>query len=628
MKKLFKKRISLFLILFTILMFNPITLNVEAASPITKEDGPSLRSMPFVDPIDIDVDKSGKKIIVTCDPLICDSFQVWLNYDNNSFLLKEYDDESSVVDVSYFNDKVVYTWNIRDMNINDSINNIFRNTKSGEIFSIYVKCKDFALNNNFSKTFFYVNNRIREFNLFTSNDVPELCSQSIYDFIFNSDYKALDYLALQSKLKFDDQLLQFSDFPAVARVNDEFFMLLYSNKNAKKYSIEVIGDEYSSTPTILCTRRNVRYVKWMPNKTGNFKIVVKDENSNIVMTKKLYVNSANDQYAEISNLNADIEDKSVTATLSNSFPSDTNEVQMKFTVSDPGIWSRTVKNYGQYGNNSLRQGEDYLIKNKENGQSKKNKLYFHDSTYKVTSYIKYPQSLEYDDAKAITVNFQNNNKANHIYLELVHDENSNTFTAIAYDDPKHEIKHMETSELEYAFIVRDYNGFKLAQTYGHNNTFQWKSPEKVKSGNYTIYAKVRFKNDKYNGNIHNYDPLSLPNSYEAQDSVEIKNEKLGNISITSVNIDCVEAGNTVLEDHKIHTIDIATNRDDICSNNRLQYRVYSVHDGVMRLLQGYTPNNLISFYPQSKGEYKLIVLVKDLKSGAYEDKKEIVVNVQ
>jgi hypothetical protein len=74
-------------------------------------------------------------------------------------------------------------------------------------------------------------------------------------------------------------------------------------------------------------------------------------------------------------------------------------------------------------------------------------------------------------------------------------------------------------------------------------------------------------------------------------------------------------------DHNLYTIEV----HPINEKNSNLYKVYSVHNGVLRLLQGYSPNNLIPFYPQSEGEYKLIVLVKDVSSGAYESKKEITV---
>lgn len=624
MKKTFKKRISLLLILLTILLFNSTALNVEASAPEKLKTSasdtyevPKIENLQYsifdIDYIDIKIAHSKIKVINKC-PL--KKFQVWLNYKSEWFLLKNYDDDENT-ETNCFRE--IYTWNLKEVHNDTFIKNKFSNIDDNETFSIFVRCKGWYANQSFSKTFFRINNTIREFNLFTSNDVPKLYSESIFAGCCNN-WNIYDYLTVKKHFNLDDQILKYSDFPVVATVGKQFYMFLFSN-SCNKYSIKIIGDDYNQIPQpVFCFTGN-RYVKWVPNKTGNFKIIVEKELddgiSDIVMEKKIYVNSADDNYAQITNFNKE----SLNVKLSGPFPLDIKKankgVQMKFTIRDPFIWSKTPKDYcGSYN-----PGDFNLLGNI-------NDLQFNSGNYNVTSYIKYPKSIEYDDAKQVI----HSTTSASITLDLKQTlkDNKYTFTAWANNNPEPD------PNLEYCFILRDCDGYKLLKNYTDLpqngllcNQWIWSKPPNT--GTYTIYSKVRLKDDAINEHTGKYD-LIMPNSYEEQDSIdiEVKDDRDQEISIESVKIDYLhtETDTITIADHKMHTIRIGTNKDNYCSNSRLQYKVYAVHDGVMRLIQGYTPNNLIPFYPQSKGEYNLIVLVKDSKSGAYEDKKEIVVNVQ
>lgn len=628
MKKCYKKRISILLILFTILLFNTVNPNTKTAAQentkasVSKTNEVSTNNYDengdFFDEIDIGTNSTKKNIIVSSPRP--EKFQVWLNYNNSPVIIKPYDSTTSY---SKIKDRFEWTTDIK--NINDNL----IAPKDFKTFSIYVKYKDST--HSFSKTFFCLDDEIRDFNLFTSTDIPSLSSQSILE----EDW-VHDYLEVQNKYNFTDEILKKSHFPALAKVNEPFYMLVFLN-DLEEYSIEIKGDNYSLKLDDLKT--NIKgYVQWIPDRTGNFKIVVtkKLKNYSIVLEKKLYVNSSDGKYAQISNIVTDYNDKSITSKLSgvDTFPDDNNNksVKMKFTVGDPSVWSRTIKNYGtthgENGSDFIKQKTNYKINDKNSSTSSESTLHLHKGNYKVTSYIKYPNSLEYDDAKAMTVNFQNCDNSNPIYLDLKYNKNNYTFTATAYNDPDHSVEYNPKSNLEYAFILHDCNGYKLVRNYESSNTWTWQLPKPLASGNYTVYAKVRFKEDEYNGNIHDYDPLSLPNSYEAITSIPIKNSSNPN----NININYVLLNNELafynnnscnlsIDDHTLYTIDVQPTNEE----NTNLYKVYSVHEGVMRLLQGYSPNNLIPFYPQSEGDYKLIVLIKDVSSGAYEAKKEITV---
>lgn len=630
MNKHYKKRISLLLILLTILLFNTANLNMKVAAHENTEESISKTNEVFTenynvnrnfsDEINIETNSSKTEIIVSSPRP--EKFQVWLNYNTSPIIIKPYDAKTN-----YNRSENYFQWTTNIKNINDNL----ISPKNFKTFSIYVKYK--YSTKSFSKTFFCIDNEIRDFNLFTSNDIPDLSSQSIIE----EDW-VHDYLQVQKKYKFTDEILKKSHFPAVAQVGKTFYMLVFLNSD-EECSIEIKGDNnYSYKLNDL--KSNVKgYVQWIPDKTGNFKIIVtkKLKNYNIILEKKLYVNSSDGKYAQITNLDTNQSSKSVTATLSENFPKDNDKVQMRFTVSDPGVWTRTIKDYGQnyYGKKesvSISEGEKYFTRDKTYQESNNDQLYFHNGNYKVTSYIKYPNSIEYDDAKATIVNFQNCTKFKPMYLDLKYKKNKNeySFTATAYEDSTHKIKYNSNSDLEYAFILRDCNGDKLVRNYESDNTWTWKLSEPLALGNYSVYVKARFKadnpNNNYNNNIHDENPLELPNSYEAIASIPIKNSR----NPKNININYVLLNNQLafyndrscnlsINDHTLYTIDVQPTNE----KNTNLYKVYSVHQGVMRLLQGYSPNNLIPFYPQSEGNYKLIVLVKDVSSGAQETKKEI-----
>jgi len=89
---------------------------------------------------------------------------------------------------------------------------------------------------------------------------------------------------------------------------------------------------------------------------------------------------------------------------------------------------------------------------------------------------------------------------------------------------------------------------------------------------------------------------------------------------------------TPIKAHTLNIINIEAEKkqgnEAKSGKDNLMYKVYAENKGYMYSLGNYTFSNIIPFYPKSTGQYRLIVMVKDVQSGAEEDRCEILIDVE
>jgi hypothetical protein len=416
-----------------------------------------------------------------------------------------------------------------------------------------------------------------------------------------------------------------TEYPAVLRQYIPFS--IYCNKKGD-YTIKIVGDNNYEVELYRCFR-NI----WIGRmcRSGIFNIVVMNDGK-VLKKRKVYVNSWNNEYLQLEDLKIDDgENTHVRAKLETDRPCGFDEEEdeiMKFVIGEPGVWSRTIKNYGE----QIREENGYYEIDEDSENFK-----FNNGTYSVGAFVKGRHSIEYEDVK-----FMNYRKSGleglKLKLEVTKTDSSKikdgkypvgskfTFKLIVEgisdeDKEKLEISFFRDNEQRQDVKVKGYRDFKEDS---EANILQW-SP--AKSGKYVITARVRQKGG------HN-----LPNSYEAHAAypVEIYSDDVGNIEIKNVYIgNCwklcgEEISKADVISHEMNFIDICADykNNKKCGKNKLMYKAYAVHDGYYRILGEYSKANVIPFYPKSYGKYKIVILVKHVNSGSYEAKRTFDINVR
>ncbi|NLD46214.1 MAG: hypothetical protein GX660_03305 [Clostridiaceae bacterium] len=157
------------------------------------------------------------------------------------------------------------------------------------------------------------------------------------------------------------------------------------------------------------------------------------------------------------------------------------------------------------------------------------------------------------------------------------------------------------NQLQYSFWRLEAKGYRLIQDYSVENTFQW-TP--LDPGVYTILTRVK---DTKSG------------SYEDQKSVvyRITDGTTSDVKINKVDI----SGNK--KKGTLHTISV-----NASGSNNLMYK-FQISDELnsWRTLKEFSPDNTCSWLPKHSRNYKIIVWVKDAKSGSYEQQSVIEVKI-
>jgi hypothetical protein len=203
------------------------------------------------------------------------STQIWGDYGNGWFLIKDYgsnsdEDQKFTWDlVTLDNDSESYYW--------DKDRKLFCYTsdKHGEmdLFKIYVKYKkDFSQNSNKDNTL------------------------EFYKTFYLGDSKQDVQLTTDSELEQYAPVSQ--DFPVIVTQNTMVELYVDAAKDPESYSVKIIGDNYmqnvSTDPDNTIGNKSTFY--WIPDKCGTFYIAVYDSDSNLVLKRKVHVNSSNNEY--------------------------------------------------------------------------------------------------------------------------------------------------------------------------------------------------------------------------------------------------------------------------------------------------------------------------------------------
>lgn len=439
------------------------------------------------------------------------------------------------------------------------------------------------------------------------------------------------------------------DSPVVAYQNIPFLIFTIKNDYSSIHEIKIVGDnDIVLNENIDKFGLHLLYKNawiWIPKRSGIFDIVAYDSYDKPIAKRKVYVNSENNEYLQLDDLKIWSDDNNtyVGAKIATSKPCgfDENENKiMKFTIGEPHVWSKTIKNYGDV----IRKASNNKYKNYYEINEKNNNFKFNYGDYLVGVAIKSKYSIEYEDAKCL---HYNKSSYGNLKLNIIMDTNTkkdskgkyptnSKFTFTANISGKNVT---DKTDIEYAFLLWDARGKKLIKQYrsldedNEANKLNWTPAD---PGKYIIYARIRRRSIKNN----------LPNSYEAEVAypIEIFDNRVGkinieNISIDNMNVQAIINNKEAITSHEMHYLKIKADYDNDyantkCNNNgikanqRLMYKAYAIHDGCWQMLSPYSEINKIPFYPNSYGEYKIIVLVKDSLSGSEEARKEFNINVK
>lgn len=429
------------------------------------------------------------------------------------------------------------------------------------------------------------------------------------------------------------------DYPTVAKIGIP--ITLDMGPSSSNYTVKIEGENYYEMP--IPGGGNVKKkikVKdnedkkeihcyectWIPKQVGIFNIVAYSDNK-VAAIRKVYVNDFdNKSYLQLESLKTSSgKDKStsINATVAGSVPSTYlfNPGEIKIDIGEPLVWSRTVLT-SNLGLTPLLN-RNYSISENQGTNGFK----FNNGIYEINASVKGIHSIEYEDAKAISYK---KSGLDNINLTLTQGKSeagkAYEFTA----DVGEKIDEDTKNNLDYAFILWDYRGYRVVKGYSKDNTFNF-TPDLISNGssvipqgNYRIYVRVKqhSQNDR------------LPNSYEAETYCELHVDDSynnnDNIKINKIMIDAYETKDAIINNinldtnykkhecydnyalsHEMNVIKVVASQ-----SSGLKYKVYAIHDGCCRALCDYSDSNYIPFYPKSSGEYKLIILAKSSVSGS------------
>jgi len=532
--------------------------------------------------------------------------QIWGDYGRGWFLIKDYNSNT---------EKQEFVWNLKSLdNGNEGYHKVsdsgsYRYTEEdNDMFKIYVRYKK----------------------VFSSIDSKENMVELYKTFYLGSPMQDIQLTTNQEKEAFAPVSY---DFPVVVCQGSKVELYLNSTGNLKNYGVKITGDDYIKPVKLKSSNKdavNKQIVfEWIPEESGAFNIAVYDPESKVVLERKVYVKSQNEEYLQIGDLSISNENNIVYVRLKvdDSRPSGFNNSKinesLKVIISEPYVWSKTIKDYGDNVAYNSDYGT-YEVNEKQDG------FQLGTGTYSISSYIKTPHSIEPDDV--IRRSFRQS--ATDIFDFEVDwrctngkPDKDGGYSLNPTEPLLFNFKVKEQQEqCEYAFFLEDARGKKLVKDYSQNTEFSWSPAD---SGEYTIFARIR-QREKTG---------TLPNSYEKEVSIPIR---IINNNI-SVNIEKVRmngnewiiendkasiavVGNSI-QSHTLNIIEVeAVKKGE--DKSHLMYKVYAEGKGYTYPLTPYTFSNIIPIYPKSSGEYHLIVMVKDSLSGSQEDQCEILINVK
>lgn len=646
---------------------------------------------------DISIELSGNKDKVSVRVKYNSSYkdmssaiQIWGSYGSEWVLIKDFGTQKPqgiAADASLkpkpTKPDYIYDWDLKAIDTkNESYYNNRLQGNTGE-YKVYVKYKDKPNQNKYQekfKTFYLSENLKNQASIITSFDM----GNGMWNGWYNQNKNLLLNLENEisasnnknkTQLNFNKNILDFiknpieevvkySIYPTVANQNCPFLIFTDTENSGGDYVVSIKGDNgYNEIPKDISWTVGRNLWLWVPKDSGIFNIVVKNNTTEITTTRKVYVNSWNDQYLQLENLATWTEESgetSVGAKIATGRPTGFNtdeDKAMKFVISEPYVWSKTIKNYGQHVEKSSAgdySGYYYINENTEEFE-------FKSGYYGVAAYIKGKNSIEFEDGIAKDVDLRDETLKK-LMSNIKITANPNVEPTSTFEKHQRFTFTIEVDEneipkgveLEYSFLVWDARGKKMIQKYSREKTFAWKPAD---SGEYVVYGRVRQVTDETD---------KLPNSYEKEMAIPVKiiDDEVSNVTITKAKIDNKEIGNKgnpsiinkSVANHQMHYIDITAKYSDekllneVASQedskgkdkdkdkcppvvtpttikDRLMYKAYATHDGVFMALNDYSPNNILPFYPKSKGEYKILVLVKDSLSGSEEVREEYIINV-
>jgi len=534
--------------------------------------------------------------------------QIWGEYGKGWFLIKDYGNEKG--------GNQQFVWDLKTLNTDnesyywDEQSQSFRYVNGRtDLFKVYVKYKkDFSPNDS------------------KDNKVE------LYKTFYLGEYKQDVQLTTSEEL--DEYVPVSKDFPVLVTQGDRVELYVDAKEEPELYSVKIIGDNnyIQNVNTIDGAgddQENKKTFEWIPDECGTFYIAVYDSSQQIVLKRKVYVNSSNDEYLQLNDLSISNENSVVYIRLkvadTRPIGSDENiNNLMKIVISEPNVWSKTIKNYGDIVNYDAISDTYEINEEREN-------FSFGSGNYYVTASIKGPHSIEpedtigksYSKSGIDTTSFQMTWRC--ISGKL---NNDGSYSKLGKAPL---VFHFEVNECqdncEYAFFLSDARGKRLVQDYSEDRDFEWSPAD---PGKYSIFARIRQKGINSN----------LPNSFEKEVNIEVwvaypdKRIVLNEI-VMNGNKWSVENGEAVLvdigESIKAHTLNIIE-IDAECKGNpeksSLMYKVSYIDDGHYNQTTPYTFSNYIPFYPRSAGQHSLIVMVKDSISGSWEDQCEILINIE
>ncbi|MEW9123868.1 MAG: hypothetical protein AB2421_14250 [Thermotaleaceae bacterium] len=521
-----------------------------------------------------------------------DRTQIWGDYGRGWFLIKDYNASSQ--------NEQEFRWDLKTLDDNNEGGARAYLGGNTERLKLYVRCKNTTPGN--------------------SDKMLEL---------FKTFYLggAGDDLQLTSNHESEKDRPVGYDFPLVVTQGQGVQLYLDSTANPDEdYIVKIEGDNYSKEIENKKNPKGKRDLKWTPEESGTFYIAVYNKKSQLVLKRKVYVNSKNKQYLQLEDLAIDNENDSVWIRLkvAGSRPTGfSGEVSksLRLSISEPYVWSRTIKDYGD----TVAYNPD---QNTYEINEKRERFTLGSGRYFIGAAIKTPHSVEYDDriTKAYekkgpeTVAFEVDFHANR-------EPESNGSYALD-GSLKFEIKVKNPQEgYEYSFFLEDARGKRCVKNYSDRDTFTWMPAD---SGTYKIYARIRQK-EKLG---------SLPNSYLKEVCIPISVGELHKkIEILQVQIDSAKwtivdgkvtkvTGNGKIKAHELNRVEIDAQYKNTSDRERLMYKIAIVSKGHYSYLAPYSFSRVIPFYPKNTGPYRLMVMVKDATSGSYEDYCEILVDVR
>jgi len=238
-------------------------------------------------------------------------------------------------------------------------------------------------------------------------------------------------------------------------------------------------------------------------------------------------------------------------------------------------------------------GEQYRNPQIVNGYKNGNKYTWtspKSGIYEVSAYVKDSSSLTFDDAFRTSTHRVVTDDVKDVSLdsvELSHpDKVQNINTEITFT-----ANGKGGNSLLYAFYRHEVNGYVVLQDYSDKNTLKWKPDS---AGQYTILVRVK---DIKSGSYED----------EKRFTYTIIDPLIPQVSIDDV---IIEGG---LKVGKAQSITVKASGTD-----KLLYKIGLQHDNFDWIqLQEYSPNNTCTWIPKQARNYKIIVGVKDIRSGAY-----------